>query len=281
MTSTQRPEKISNVDLDTKMTRILRLLHAQQTQLDTIEQHLRKRQKCTPDCSVLYSAEELMPRPTYTDDNNKVKSTPICRPLVIETVMKCMLSDATITFVVFVICHHLHILDTRLSITTQQLVTDKRNNLKSKLTTASLSENYVQSALIYDLVRNMTKTEQLQHQLNERAKEHGVHLGRADGDWRANHFISKHFGNVADAIKSAKKKSEVCIQYPKPRVMSIEATAEMRMATAMMVLTVTLQSILTTMLETTIMEGQVFLLRLSHQGSQENESNKSSNHQRN
>ncbi|ORZ07082.1 hypothetical protein BCR42DRAFT_397379 [Absidia repens] len=102
-----------------------------------------------------------------------------------------------------------------------------------------------------------TDKEQLQHQLNEWAQEHGVHLGRAEGDWRANHFISMHFGNVADVIKSAKKKSE-------PRVMSIEATAETRMATAMMILTVTLQSILTTMLqtmlETTIMEGQVFFV---------------------
>ncbi|ORZ07081.1 hypothetical protein BCR42DRAFT_426342, partial [Absidia repens] len=35
--------------------------------------------------------------------------------------MKYMLSDATITFAVFVICHHPHISDKGLSITTQQL----------------------------------------------------------------------------------------------------------------------------------------------------------------
>jgi hypothetical protein len=109
----------------------------------------------------------------------------------------------------------------------QQLERRRKSNNNNKRKSTPFTDDFVKSAIVYDILRNMTKNVcedvvnkndgisyqslsdstkgQLQMKLNRRAKPDGIHIGKAEADWLSNHFVAARFGNLSDARKNAMK----------------------------------------------------------------------------
>jgi uncharacterized membrane protein len=211
---TQSNEKPIRV-IRKKLNKLINMMERQQEQLDRLErnqleQQQQQQQQQQMIQHVVYSAEESIPKPQRVMPSGNRRAKPITRPLVINTIKRHLLSDVTAPF-------------------TTRMMAKKRSELQRK--GHNKDDTYIKAALVYDMVRGFTTKVckdtinametvsystlsantkgELQQALNDQAAVYGVHIGKAETDWMANHFVGKHFSHISDSNRKKEKKVNV------------------------------------------------------------------------
>ncbi|CAO3593688.1 unnamed protein product [Absidia cylindrospora] len=191
------------------------IMKTMQDQLDRIEEKLDillRQSQPTNQTTLYHDNQQSIPRPTQTIERvkngiqcNKQLAVAITRVVVREAIEQYILPDV----------HTLPFTSRAINMKKNKIIASKKQHASN-----NCSDNEAKSAIIYDMLRGIAKKVceseiqlqkvisyqalsdttkgRLQHELNKHAKDDGIHIGRAEGDWIANHFIGNAFGNAAN-----------------------------------------------------------------------------------